>query len=73
LALPAGVDTVPILYEGPFDLMKVDQHVERLRVFGSIAAPGYADPEGVVVYHCAAKTLFKRTILGDESPKGARE
>lgn len=70
---PAEVRLVPVLYEGPFDLMKVDQYLERLRVFGSVAAPGFTDPEGVVVYHCAAKTLFKRTILGDESPKGKRD
>lgn len=32
---------------------------------GSAAAPGFMDPEGVVVYVAAARTLFKKTIKGD--------
>jgi hypothetical protein len=27
-------------------------------------------PEGIVVYHHAAKQLFKKTLEKDESPKG---
>jgi hypothetical protein len=65
--------TVPVLYDGMFDLMKVDQYLERLRVFGSVAVPGFMDPEGVIVFHTAGRNLFKRTIKGDEKPKGSSE
>lgn len=38
---------------------------------GSYAAPGFKNPEGIVIYHTAAKTLFKKTIVGNEKPKGS--
>lgn len=47
--------------------------VEGLRRLGSIAAPGYMNPEGIIVYHTAADTLFKVTLEGDEKPKGSNE
>jgi hypothetical protein len=37
---------------------------------GSAAAPGFMEPEGIVVWHEAAGTLFKKTILDDDAPKG---
>ncbi len=40
---------------------------------GSQAAPGFMKPEGIVVYHHATKTLFKKTIEKDEQPKGNKE
>jgi hypothetical protein len=53
--------------------MDVDAILERLRVGGSVAAPGFMQPEGIVIYHAASRTLFKKTIEKDEQPKGARE
>lgn len=38
--------------------------------YGSYAAPGFRDPEGIVVFHSASSQLFKATIKGDEKPKG---
>ncbi len=38
---------------------------------GSKAAPGFDNPEGVVVFHTANSSLFKVTLEGDEKPKGA--
>lgn len=63
-------DTVPVLYEGPFLQHMVDSALAELVLFGSKVAPGYMNPEGVVVYHTAGKATFKATIEGDESPKG---
>jgi len=40
-----------------------------LRIFGSVAAPGFPDPEGIMVYHTAASQLFKKTLEGDEGGK----
>jgi len=69
------VDTVPVLYEGPFNQQRIDQEVERLSVFGSQAAPGFPRPEGVIVFHTAARQLFKVTVEDDDKPKevAARE
>ena len=45
----------------------------RLRTFGSVAVPSFMDPEGVVIYHEAAKQYFKVTVKDDEKPKGSTE
>jgi len=67
--LPACCSTVPILYSGVFDNAAVEAAIEALREYGSAAAPGFMDPEGVVVFHSATNTLFKKTLKKDESPK----
>ena len=65
--LPACVGLVPILYRGGlFSLIEVDAALRRLIEYGSAAAPGFMNPEGVVVYHVAGNVMFKKTILGDE-------
>jgi RNA ligase len=46
-----------------------DIAIEELREKGSIAAPGYMKPEGVVVYHTASGNLYKVTVEHDEAPK----
>jgi len=61
---------VPLLYKGMFTTDRVDEWILTLSVEGSKAAPGFMNPEGVVVYHVAAGTYFKKTIKNDESPKG---
>ena len=37
---------------------------------GSLAAPGFMKPEGVVIYHTAANIMFKKTFKNDEKGKG---
>lgn len=64
-ALPACVSVAPLLYEGPFSEAAIQNALERLRRFGSLAAPGYGHPEGVVVWHTAASKSFKITLDGD--------
>lgn len=71
--LPSCVGVVPTLYEGPFNTEAVSTALERLKTLGSIAAPGFMKPEGLVVYHIAAKTLFKVTVEKDETFKGNKE
>jgi hypothetical protein len=68
-ARPACCHVVPILsiWNG---FGKVEEIIEKLRAEGSIAAPGFMDPEGIIMYHAAAQHYFKVTIKGDESPKG---
>ena len=62
---------MPILFEGPFDTTNITTTLTILKTGGSIAAPGYPFPEGIVIYHVAARIMFKKTILDDEKPKGA--
>jgi len=44
--------------------------VEWLKRVGSQAAPGFMNPEGIVVFHTAASMMFKATILKDGEWKG---
>lgn len=67
------IRTVPVLYEGPFDQGAIGRAVDRLSWYGSEAAPGFMNPEGVIVYHTAAGSLFKVTCQNDEKPKGSNE
>lgn len=67
--LPAGVGVVPELYRGPFDTHVVNNHVKLLWAMGSVAAPGFMKPEGVVVYHSHSNTLYKVTCEKDELHK----
>lgn len=64
--LPDGVSVVPVLgYAHGFHTLSIDIIVNMLSLVGSTAAPGFMDPEGVVVFHTAANALFKYTLDGD--------
>ncbi len=67
--LPECVRLVPVLYQGDFDTYAIDDAIERLRTNGSAAAPGFMRPEGIIVYHVAARMLFKKTLEKDDVPK----
>lgn len=43
----------------------------QLKAAGSYAAPGFMDPEGIVMYHSRSRTLFKKTFDYDEEGKWA--
>lgn len=66
---PTCCSVVPVLYAGIMDTVAVETTLSNLAHFGSDAAPGFMNPEGVVVYHCAANALFKKT-LGNDGHKG---
>ena len=68
---PACCHVVPVLYTGPFTTVMTEAAMLRLQNFGSAAAPGFMDPEGIIVYHEASGALFKKTIKGDEEGKHA--
>lgn len=67
---PACCDVVPVLYSGAFYPGVADDMICTLRDMGSQAAPGFMNPEGVIVYHTAANSYFKVTCKDDEKPKG---
>ena len=66
---PSCCHLVPVMHAGPFDQGAIDACMWELRNFGSLAAEGFMNPEGVVVYHTAANSMFKVTLENDESPK----
>ena len=63
------VRVVPVLYEGPFGTAPIGDALNHLREAGSVAAPGWMRPEGIIVFHTAARVLFKVTLENDEKPK----
>jgi hypothetical protein len=71
--LPECCRVVPVLYRGPFATGAIDCALATLRAAGSLAAPGFMQPEGVVVFHAASGALFKKTLEKDESPKSLSE
>lgn len=66
---PTCCHVVPILDRANFSQDRIDDALERLRCDGSAAAPGFMNPEGVVVYLSAARQMFKVTLDHDGVPK----
>jgi hypothetical protein len=69
---PECCGVVPVLWQGGVDTGRISEVLADLAGGGSVAAPGYMRPEGVVVYHVAGGHLYKKTIERDEEPKGKR-
>ena len=66
---PSCCHVVPLI--GRIDrLCDANYLVEQLKSNGSYAAPGFMDPEGVIVWSEGAQHYFKITCKNDESPKG---
>lgn len=63
------VYAVPVIWSGSFDRFDIDTTLDMLRVQGSFAAPGFKQPEGIVIFHTAAQHGFKVTLENDASPK----
>lgn len=66
---PACCGVVPMLYSGPFNLAIFEAALADLKEHGSKAAPGFNNPEGIVIYHTASRQMFKQTIERDAAPK----
>lgn len=66
---PVCCGIVPTLYVGKFRTDDIDFWLEALKMGGSKCAPGFMNPEGIVIYHTAANVLFKKTIYKDDEYK----
>jgi hypothetical protein len=66
---PKCCRVVPTLWRGQFREAPIPTVLDNLRYGGSIAAPGFMDAEGIVIYHTAANFCFKVTLKNDETPK----
>jgi RNA ligase len=62
------VEFVPLLYTGGIE--NVDKCLQNLRERGSYAVPGFMNPEGIIVYNTAARSMFKVLLENDNQPKG---
>lgn len=68
---PACCDVVPIVLSGTgFDSVSVA--LDMLREFGSMAAPKFMKPEGIMAFHTASRTYHKVTLEKDKEHKGNR-
>jgi len=66
---PACCHIVPILAKGTFDSIMIHNALAFLAAYGSHAAPGFMNPEGIIIYHTAARTYFKKTFKNDDKGK----
>lgn len=66
---PECCHVVPVLYQGQFEETWIDWTIQRLTRNGSYAATGFMKPEGIVIFHSAANSMFKKTLENDAMPK----
>ncbi|MEK9208374.1 MAG: RNA ligase family protein [Patescibacteria group bacterium] len=66
---PECCEVVPILYSGRNITGVIEQFVGYLTSHGSVAAPGFMQPEGLMIFHHKAGQFFKKLIEGDLTHK----
>jgi len=70
ISVGAGaVSAVPVLYEGVFSEGQIRAALTRLRDGGSVAAPGFLDPEGVCIFHTQTRNVMKVTLDNNDAGK----
>ena len=72
--LPERVDVVPIIINDAYlanPAEAFDEAMNGLKIMGSHAAPGFMNPEGIVMFHKPSGTTFKKTFEYDEAGKWA--
>lgn len=67
-----GLRCVPVMYKGPFAEVAINDCLTELYTYGSMAAKGFMNPEGIVIYHTAANSMFKITLENDAEGKGKK-
>jgi hypothetical protein len=72
-ARPKCCHVVPTLAVGDGFEHCVPQALHCLQLDGSHAAPGFKNPEGVMAFHTASRSYFKRTFKGDAHKCGGLE
>lgn len=68
---PACCCVVPILFRGLMSIQAIATAAERLSRDGSVAAPGFMDPEGLIIFHEKSEQVFKFTLNGDGAKDNA--
>jgi len=64
---PECCDVVPVLKRCSMGAAGcwADEKLADLRAGGSVAVPGFMNPEGLIVFHQASRTSYKMTLDGD--------
>lgn len=73
LVRPACCHIVPILMTGMFDEISFAGVMKNLSTTGSLAAPGFMKPEGIVIFHLQGNVGFKKTFEKDQHGKWSDE
>ncbi|MDH6625745.1 hypothetical protein M2271_003556 [Streptomyces sp. LBL] len=68
-SLAGQIRAVPVLYSGTFREASVVNAIDTLHLKGSVAAPGFMNPEGICVYHTQTRNVFKVTLNNNDSGK----
>jgi len=63
------VDSVIVLYQGMFSEEKIVNWARILRQYGSMAAPGFMNPEGICIYHSQTRQVMKFTFDNNDKSK----
>lgn len=63
------LNTVPVLYSGTFAEAAILQALTDLGDYGSVAAAGFMNPEGICVYHTQSKQVYKVTLDNNDAGK----
>jgi hypothetical protein len=67
---PACVGCVPVIWKGNASELDIPGLINKLKTEGSLAVPGWMQPEGIVVFHHASDQYYKVLCEGDDLPKG---
>lgn len=60
---------VPVIYEGPLVEKQITQALANLEENGSWASFGFANPEGICIYHTASRLVQKVTLDNNDAGK----
>lgn len=60
--LPTCCEVVPTLHNGEFSKDLVSNAMDELKATGSVAVPGYENPEGIIVFLHGPRTYLKATF-----------
>ncbi|MEU1200134.1 RNA ligase family protein [Streptomyces sp. NPDC005813] len=68
-SLAGKIGPVPVLYAGSFSEARILSSLSTLAETGSVAAPGFMNPEGVCVYHTQTRDVTKVTLDANDAGK----
>ena len=67
---PACCSVVPVIWKGLMDDFDSNEVLIKLKTKGSVAAPGFMNPEGIVIYHVHSGHSYKKTLDHNDVCKG---
>lgn len=67
---PACCGVAPVIWMGNFDKLNIPDIMFALSSAGSMAAPGFMRPEGIVIWHTTGNFGLKKTFEKDGTGKG---